>query len=329
MQSDDALINLNKSFLLHWVFKIKNLESVLDLLKNELSIRVLRHEEFNSACEASCNGKFQNAWSKTMVGIGDELSYFALELVYNYSKQEDYKKHRGFFNLEFYEKDFLENGSFTNFSQLNIEAISIAKFNQSYCKDYLKILIDGISENDFKRDFKFLTLKVNNLETSVEYYEKILNMTLYTKERIINPHDSKFREQLSEEFLCNNKENFSILGFDKTQTFLKLIQSDLNEPVFQSEDSGRMAFACEADVFDLSKKIEKFGKKILHQPVVLKTEGKADVKVIILQDPDDYEICFVEREGFRELSNLYEGVDFIDWEMRKSIKNKILRSFNQ
>ncbi len=37
-------------------------------------------------CEATCNGNFENAWSKTMVGLGDEKRYFALELVTNYGK---------------------------------------------------------------------------------------------------------------------------------------------------------------------------------------------------------------------------------------------------
>ncbi len=38
------------------------------------------------ACEATCNGNFDNAWSKTMVGLGDEKRFFALELVSNYGK---------------------------------------------------------------------------------------------------------------------------------------------------------------------------------------------------------------------------------------------------
>jgi hypothetical protein len=44
----------------------------------------------------------------------------------------------------------------------------------------------------------------------------------------------------------------------------------------------------------------------------LKTEGKADVVVTILQTPDDQEICFVNDTGFRDLSQ--ETGETIDWE---------------
>jgi hypothetical protein len=49
-----------------------------------LGMRVLRHEEFESGCEATCNGPYGGAWSKTMVGYGPEDQNFVLELTYNY-----------------------------------------------------------------------------------------------------------------------------------------------------------------------------------------------------------------------------------------------------
>lgn len=314
---------IKNSFLLHWVFKIKNLQSVLELLKTELGLKVLRHEEFNTACEASCNGKFDNAWSKTMVGLGDEMSHFAFELVFNYDKFEDYKQHKGFSCCEFYLKNSEKiNGK--NFEFFKMENYSIGKFNNIYCKNYLKCLSNQISEEDFHKDFKFLTLEVNDLEKSVDYYNKVLLMEIFSKEKIIDL--GKISGNFCDEFKENNKRNFSILAFGKNQTFLKLVQIPENEKVIQSEDSGRMAFACETDVFEIKKVIDESGDKILHQPVVLKTDGKADVKVIILQDKNDYEICFVERKGFRDLSTLTSGVDFIDWDMRNAIVKKIQKN---
>ena len=47
-------------------------------------MQLLRHEEFKFECEATCNGGYQNPWSKTMVGYGPEENNFALEIVYNY-----------------------------------------------------------------------------------------------------------------------------------------------------------------------------------------------------------------------------------------------------
>ena len=57
---------------LHWVIKVSDLKATIDLLCGKLGCRVLRHEEFESGCEASCNGPYSGYWSKTMVGFENE-----------------------------------------------------------------------------------------------------------------------------------------------------------------------------------------------------------------------------------------------------------------
>jgi hypothetical protein len=57
---------------------------MLAFLKDTLGMKVLRHEEFDSGCKATCNGPYQNKWSKTMVGYGPESCNFVLEITYNY-----------------------------------------------------------------------------------------------------------------------------------------------------------------------------------------------------------------------------------------------------
>ena len=46
------------------------------------------------------------------------------------------------------------------------------------------------------------------------------------------------------------------------------------------------------------------GHAVLKPLVSLDTPGKASVAVVIVADPDGYEICFVEDEGFRALSKV-------------------------
>ena len=69
---------------LHWVTKIGSLKNSLRFYELVFGLRVLRHEEFESGCEATCNGPYGGAWSKTMVGLGNENSNFVFELTYNY-----------------------------------------------------------------------------------------------------------------------------------------------------------------------------------------------------------------------------------------------------
>jgi len=47
-------------------------------------MRVLRHEEFEEGCEATCDGPYAEYWSKTMVGFESEDTSFVLELTFNY-----------------------------------------------------------------------------------------------------------------------------------------------------------------------------------------------------------------------------------------------------
>jgi len=68
---------------LHWVIKIGNLKSSMELL-GLLGARILRHEEFKSGCEATCNGPYTGYWSKSMVGWENEDNSFVFELTYNY-----------------------------------------------------------------------------------------------------------------------------------------------------------------------------------------------------------------------------------------------------
>ena len=50
----------------HWVLKIGNLKDSMTFFEQVLGLRVLRHEEFATGCEATCNGPYGGAWSKTV-----------------------------------------------------------------------------------------------------------------------------------------------------------------------------------------------------------------------------------------------------------------------
>ena len=76
---------------LHWVIKISNLKKSLEMLEAH-GARVLRHEEFEAGCEASCNGPYAGYWSKSMVGWDNEDNSFIFELTFNYGV---YKYKRG------------------------------------------------------------------------------------------------------------------------------------------------------------------------------------------------------------------------------------------
>ncbi|XP_042686139.1 glyoxalase domain-containing protein 4 isoform X2 [Centrocercus urophasianus] len=69
---------------LHFVFKVGDRARTARFYRELLGMSVLRHEEFDEGCKASCNGPYDGKWSKTMVGYGPEDDHFVAELTYNY-----------------------------------------------------------------------------------------------------------------------------------------------------------------------------------------------------------------------------------------------------
>ncbi|XP_047468820.1 glyoxalase domain-containing protein 4-like isoform X3 [Penaeus chinensis] len=69
---------------LHFVFKIGDRKAAAKFYRDILGMRVLRHEEFEEGCKATCNGPYDGKWSKTMIGYGPEDNHFVCELTYNY-----------------------------------------------------------------------------------------------------------------------------------------------------------------------------------------------------------------------------------------------------
>lgn len=68
----------------HWVIRCTDLKPFLEFAKEVFGMKVIRHEENSEPCNISCNGRYNNAWSKTMVGYNDEAFAYCLEVVYNY-----------------------------------------------------------------------------------------------------------------------------------------------------------------------------------------------------------------------------------------------------
>ncbi|CAB1347939.1 unnamed protein product [Coregonus sp. 'balchen'] len=73
---------------LHFVFKVGDRSKTATFYRDVLGMKILRHEEFEEGCKATCNGPYDGKWSKTMVGFGPEDDHFVAELTYNYGVGE-------------------------------------------------------------------------------------------------------------------------------------------------------------------------------------------------------------------------------------------------
>ncbi|CAN0021241.1 unnamed protein product [Discosporangium mesarthrocarpum] len=288
---------------LHWVLKIGNLRTSMNFFEKVLGLKVLRHEEFETGCEATCNGRYAGAWSKTMIGFGPEKENFALELTYNYGI-DSYK---------------FGNDLQYICLQLDVESTK-AKAVAEGCFSFDDlpstggggVLIHGPDNYNYKvvpliagREERFLSvgIHVEDLPRSIAYWCDLLGMSQFPSEPPVAPG--------SEGAVPNPAEARTrvAVGFAPEQVKLDLLQ--LGEgAVEHALSSGRVAFAC-GPVAPIHEAVSQAGGTVLTPPLTLPTPGKADVEVTILADPDGYEICFVGASAFYELATpTYDVIDF-------------------
>lgn len=273
---------------LHFTMKITDRLATKNFFCNILGMKVLRHEEMDSGCSAQCNGNYESPWSKTMAGYGDENSFFAFELNYNYDVQ-----------------GYEYGNEFASVTIRNRQAVANAR--QSLDKKYLDtndsssnsisvrspdghrfILIDDdVAAGE--DPVQCLSLNVSNLKKSVDYYSRLLKMKIHEQEsddnRVklyyglkpkVNNQDSKVKSKSG--FLIDRQCQLELIG--------------LNQAIHRGTGYGRKAICCPTqDVEAIQKSVEQEGFSILIPTMQL--GGMLDlnkVKVVILSDPDGHEV---------------------------------------
>ncbi|XP_053313305.1 glyoxalase domain-containing protein 4 [Spea bombifrons] len=266
---------------LHYVLKVGDRPQTVRFYRDLLGMKVLRHEEFEEGCKATCNGPYDGKWSKTMIGYGAEDSHFVVELTYNYGVGE-YRLGDDFLGITLH-----SNQAIANARQLKwpLSEVSAGVFETVAPGGYKFYLED---KDQAKPDpVQKVTLAVSNLQKSIAYWSGLLGMTVFNKDE--------------------SKKNV-LLGYADNQCKLEL--QDIGRTVDHGTAFGRIAFACPKDELPgIEAQMKKENQKILTPLVSLDTPGKATVQVVILADPDGHEICFVGDEAFRELSQTDPNAD--------------------
>lgn len=280
---------------LHFVFKIPDRKQTMKFYREILGMKVLRHEEFSEGCEAACNGPYANRWSKTMVGYGPEDSNFAIELTYNYGIKE-YERGNDFRGITIRSKEAIERARKDGWPMKEENE----KFVLEAPGGYKYYIVNEPQPTD-KDPVEKVTLSSSNLQQSISYWKDILELKIF-----------------------DQSEKRVLLGYDQNQT--KLEFEDIGAAVNHAKAYGRIAFSVPfAEQPEIQKRIKEREKKILTDLITLDTPGKASVRVIILADPDNHEICFVDDEAFRQLSEPdYPSEAILDRFIAKEAANESL-----
>ena len=294
-------------------FQVSDLKQHIELL-SILGCRVLRHEEFEEGCEASCNGPYSGHWSKTMVGWANEDDSFVFELTFNYGI---YRYARGNDLVALVLHKYDQDG-------VDMETKMLSSFpaaKESYCptdKVYRLVNDDLLLRFDDSRAMgaqliKGVEINTTNLAQATAYWRKI---------GLVDTIDQEDKGGVTAD---QERHTLCCPGYE--DRFTLTLRKLSGDPIERGEAFGRLAFAC-ADQ-DVEMVFRESGSKVLNAPITLKTEGKADVVVTILQSPDDQEICFVNDTGFRDLSQ--ETGEKIDWQKydEQNERQKKFMSFSQ
>ncbi|XP_071522345.1 glyoxalase domain-containing protein 4-like isoform X2 [Panulirus ornatus] len=235
---------------------------------------VLRHEEFEEGCKATCNGPYDGKWSKTMIGYGPEDNHFVCELTYNYGVSH-YEMGNDFLGMYIESSEAIDRAKANSWPVKQEGEHSVLEAPGGY-----KFFIANKPQPQDRDPVQQVVLASSNLERSVNYWRDLAGLTMYKK-----------------------TDKAATFGFGDTQA--KLVLQDIGEPVNHAKAFGRIAFAAPgADLPGIEKKMKEANQTIITPYISLDTPGKATVQVVILADPDGHEICFVGEEGFHELSQV-------------------------
>jgi len=264
---------------LHYVLKVGDRPSTMSFFKDVLGMKILRHEEFEEGCKATCNGPYDGKWSKTMVGYGPEDNHFVVELTYNYGVS-NYKLGNDFRGLTIHSRSAVANARRLGWPGTDRESALAVEAPGGYA--FLLRDEDAPAGVDPVRGW---SLSCSDLARSVDYWSRLVGLSVLER-----------------------GAQRALLGLGDHQARLELVQLDV--PLDRAAAFGRSAFACPTrELAPAEAQARAESLTVLTPLLTLPTPGKADVVVVILADPDGHEICLVGAEGFAELSQVDPAAD--------------------
>lgn len=316
---------------LHWVFKVGSLEETVKFYSEFFSFKIFRHEEFESGCEATCNGPYGGAWSKTMIGYGpNEQEAFSLELTYNYGINS-YERGNDLRYLA------MSSSSFKGPPEMIEYDSEKRKFIQAPDGHWIHLIDEQETSRPMNNLFPFLfiSLHVFDLNSSKQFYTNVLGgeETHVNKE----PQASTFITWRNGDCIAalthidvTTKPTIQTTG----DVSIELVELPPSITFNRAAAHGRLAMETEdfapAYINDRISQYRRDNQRttgalgsVLHGPLKLQPHGE---EVVIVQDPDGHEICFVDARGFKTCTDvaMKNGGNVIDWEYRETVEKAAL-----
>jgi len=271
----------------HYVIRSSSLYESITFFQKTFGMRVLRHEENDEPCPLTCNGEFEAAWSKTMVGFETEDKAFALEVTYNYGIDE-YDTGTGLQSITIAVDDVdaavaaAEKDKYEVTKTEAGAAVIVGPDEYRYVAVPKESLKKGRAE-----PFVGVSLAVADVAKATAFYTEVLKMKTL---------EGKGSDKV-------------VLGYAADQVPITLTATEGGKAPEISQWEGRNAFSMPAElVQSVYKVIEAdYSHQIIHEMQIL-DEKLGKLFIAIIRDVDGYEICLVSSETFDQA--VLEAADF-------------------
>jgi len=271
------------------------LRKTYDFLVKVFNMRVLRHEENHTACGITCNGPYNNSWSKSMIGYGVEDVSYCLEVTYNYGPN----KYTPDDSIQFFGivvDDVAD--TVTKATELGYTVTD----NIILGPDAYPYKPLPKPQGGRKEPFAGVRLRVSSLEKSVAFYTEVLGMQVFPEDKV-------------EVGLGELKPGVKgvYVSYEIQHCVYQLIEDPERGPItVQSGWQGRNALGA-ADVTPVYERHVERGGVVLHEKRTLSEDPF--MEIFIAKDLDGYELCLITHSQFCEAAS---ATDFKepDWERR-------------
>lgn len=289
------------------MFKVGDLEKTLHFYQEVLGMHVHRHEEFASGCEATCNGPYGGAWSKTMVGYGGEETNFALELTYNYGI-DNYEQGNDLRHIAIKRSALKANPADKGYTEEKDEQ------GRPFVKtpDGYKFLLVDTDEGPSYEPFLLVSLNTSDLEKARKFYTEVMGGTEFSKDIPGAEQSAK-----SAVFGWTDRQSEDAKCMDSVK--LELVQLEgSNAVVDHKAASGRYAIETEdGGPEEMKRRLESAGNlgSVMHGPFRLQPHNE---EVLICTDFDGHEYCFVDARNYTNCIHVRDqpGGRDVNWEFR-------------
>eukprot|EP00976_Prorocentrum_cordatum_P111609 1195394-Prorocentrum_minimum.AAC.3 len=277
----------------HWVTRCSDLKKQLTFLEEVFGMRVIRHEENSEPCGITCNGRYNNAWSKTMVGYDTEDKRYCLEVTFNYGVYS-YKPGTSLLNFAMAVRNIpaaVSKAKKLGYEVSYYQPRLYADHEPGVCitgpDGYRWHLVDAFEPYFAGRKEKFLhvTQRVADLQASLKFYTETLGMADIT---------TKYPAQQ-----MRTGAKYGVLSYvDGIEQPALVLVEDGVKPIIESFEGRHAISMPEQTLREVYSKLQAGASELIVHELQELNEVLGVLCIFIMKDVDGMELCIVSSETF-------------------------------